>query len=503
MKLILLDTNMLIYREGEKKLDESIQLLLRMIMDSQDYKIMIHPFSIVEIKGHKDEKERDIILSKLKSYPMLDKPPIRSEDFLLQCGNENSHNDYVDNCLLFSVQRNCVDYFITNDKGIIKKSVKLALRKRVLTIGEGIQLLNRSDCTLPVDPPAYIDDVYLYNINIEDPFFNTLKEDYDGFENWFAKRSKEHAKANITYLDEGKKEIGSFLLLKVEDERESYTSFEHPFPPGRRVKVSTLKVFDNGKSIGETYIKLMVEYALKNNVNEIYVTVFPKQVQLITLLQDYDFVHYTMKNTKKADGTIEKECVLLKRLDIDYTAYPIINMVDQRVYVVPIQNEFFKMLFPESNQQLQLSIKYLIGTATYSNTIKKVYMTKSKITRLAVGDILLFYASKVKKELSCIGVIDEVFRAQDLKTFEEFQKIVQRRTVFEKTYLEKSYQENDLIILFKYYLDLHQHISLSRAKKEVILKGPPQTIQNMDSSDFEKLVDISESTKQVRFLKTK
>lgn len=53
MEYILLDTNILIYREGEKKLDKDILTLSRLLMDSIEYKLVIHPLSIEELKNIK------------------------------------------------------------------------------------------------------------------------------------------------------------------------------------------------------------------------------------------------------------------------------------------------------------------------------------------------------------------------------------------------------------------------------------------------------------------
>ena len=51
MEYILLDTNILIYREGEKILEPDVQLLSRLLMDSMDYKLCVHPMSIESISN--------------------------------------------------------------------------------------------------------------------------------------------------------------------------------------------------------------------------------------------------------------------------------------------------------------------------------------------------------------------------------------------------------------------------------------------------------------------
>ena len=73
-------------------------------------------------------------------------------------------------------------------------------------------------------------------------------------------------------------------MLKLEDETEKYEDFQKPFYPGKRLKISTMKVSETGKRIGETFIKTIVKTAINLNVDEIYVTIFDKYEHLIDML---------------------------------------------------------------------------------------------------------------------------------------------------------------------------------------------------------------------------
>ena len=159
--------------------------------------------------------------------------------------------------------------------------------------------------------PAFIKLEYLDNIQLNDPFFASLKEDYNGFEAWYKKKAREKAMAYIT-RDNGA--IGSFLMLKIEDEQEDYSSFVIPFKQGKRLKISTFKVANTGNKIGESYIKIIINEALKNNVDEIYVTTFAKQDALKKLLLENGFLKFTTKKTKKGDFSWEDELVLVKKM---------------------------------------------------------------------------------------------------------------------------------------------------------------------------------------------
>ena len=112
---ILLDTNMMIYLLDDHILDEKISKLTKILYDSDKYIIAIHPNTIVEAGKIKDQNKKDIFISKLGVYKIIENPPRATEDFNKQVGCKNE-NDLIDNEMLYAVVRNCVSYFITNDK---------------------------------------------------------------------------------------------------------------------------------------------------------------------------------------------------------------------------------------------------------------------------------------------------------------------------------------------------------------------------------------------------
>ena len=58
----------------------------------------------------------------------------------------------------------------------------------------------------------------LKEIDYNDKFFDSLREDYYNFNNWFITKQNEERKAYVTYYSNNK--ISSFLLLKLEDDNE-------------------------------------------------------------------------------------------------------------------------------------------------------------------------------------------------------------------------------------------------------------------------------------------
>lgn len=213
MEKILLDTNMFIYLEDYAVTEKKVATLTKMLFDSEQYKIVIHPKTKEEILKIADDEKRDIFLSKISVYKEIKSAPKVTEEFNEQVGCKNNH-DAIDNELLFSIYRNCAQYLITNDKDLVKKSQKVGLGNRVLSIDQALEKFQEK---VPEDirKPVFINHKYLHELDINDAFFDSLKLDYAGFEEWFKNKQSKEARAYVTELD-GK--LTSFLMLKVENE---------------------------------------------------------------------------------------------------------------------------------------------------------------------------------------------------------------------------------------------------------------------------------------------
>lgn len=483
MKKILLDTNLLIYREDHSIVNDKVLELTKILYDSNKYRIFIHPMTLDDLNNIKNQKEKNIILSKVRVYDFIEKPPKATVNFNNIVGCTKIPNDIIDNNLLYAVYKDCVSYLITNDNKLRNKAKKVNLSDRVLGIEEAITLFKpleeKETRTL-----AFINHEYLYNIELEDDFFDSLKEDYKGFENWYKKKSREGYKAYITRCSNNR--IGSFLLLKLEDKTEDYSSFKEPFKPSKRLKVATFKVANTGNKIGESYIKIIINEAIKNKVDEIYVTIFEKQEALINLFLEYGFTKKTVKMTEKADGSFEKESVFVKSMN-DNT-YPNFDWSNRNVFIVLIQQHYHEMLFPESETITQLSFGDLQGINTYANAIKKAYICNAKTKQIKSGDILLFYASQNKKSLTTIGIVDNVF--YDFTKPEDLYSMAIKRTVYSLKEITLNFTSKSKLILFKYYKTLESPITYKSLVENNLLKKPPMSIVQVDNNLVKNLIKI-------------
>ena len=479
---ILLDTNMMIYLLDDHILDEKISKLTKILYDSGKYMIAVHPNTIVEARKIKDKNKKDIFISKLEVYKIIENPPKVTENFNKKVGCKNE-NDLIDNEMLYAVVRNCVSYFITNDKGLLKKAELLKLNDRVLSINDAIEKFKQEE-KVNVETPVFIKKEFLYNMDLNDDFFTTLRFDYKGFDNWFIKKQRNEEMAYITMTRENK--VSSFLMLKEEDEKEDYSSFEKPFLPAKRIKVSTFKVSDTGKKIGECFIKIMVHEAIQKNVDEIYVTTFEKQESLIYLLKQYGFYLFTHKNTTKSDDTIEKEAVFVKNIK-DKSQYPYVQIKNQGIFVFPVIPKYHKLLFEDAEREYQISIDDTQGKNTSANAIKKAFISNAKIKKIKPGDIVLFYASHNKKAITALGIIETTWN--EFESQEEIFNMVRKRTAYDEKELKKVAKLDSLVIMFKHYITFKNPITYDFLYNNGIVNGYIQGPISIKRKDLEKIID--------------
>lgn len=139
---LLIDTNILIHLEDNKVIDQQFALFYQMVV-SNKHSLYYHSACIEDLRRDKDVERQEITLSKLRKYSVMPNPGIPDEDFVEKVG-QKKENDRIDNIQLFQVKKGYIDYFITEDKRIRDKALKVNLKERVLSIEEGLEMLKEN-----------------------------------------------------------------------------------------------------------------------------------------------------------------------------------------------------------------------------------------------------------------------------------------------------------------------------------------------------------------------
>ena len=161
---------------------------------------------------------------------------------------------------------------------------------------------------------------YLSELDINDSFFDSLKEDYPEFEEWYNKKAEEGKQA-FAYIDENG--IGAFVMLK-KGECEEISLDSQLLSARSRLKISTLKLSERveGIRLGEGAIGIALWNWLESDDEEIYVTVFDKHRKLIEMLQKFGF-KLTGYNSRHEGVYLRSKNAI--NFMTPYTSFPFIN----------------------------------------------------------------------------------------------------------------------------------------------------------------------------------
>ncbi len=273
-------------------------------------------------------------------------------------------------------------------------------------------------------------------IDLDDVFFNSLKDDYQEFSDWFGRKAD--AEAMVTYDVTG--DLQGFLYLKIEDG--PVTDIVPSINYKKILKVGTFKIDAHNTKLGERFVKKIFDYAIVNEVESVYVTVFPQHTGLIKLFDKYGFKKYGTKTTDNGS-----EDVYIKNFneltgDI-YKDYPIIDASRQK-WIIGVYDKYHTGLFPDSI--LNNEDASIVRDVSHTNSIDKVYVgNMMEMTEIKKGDVLCIYRidqsapknqKRFKNVITSICIADEVLTYRDFESHKDFLEYVESRSVFDRNDLQ-------------------------------------------------------------------
>lgn len=290
-------------------------------------------------------------------------------------------------------------------------------------------------------------------VNLNDPFFDSLKNDYDGFEEWFCRKSNNDA--YIQKKDDGS--LQAFLYLKIEDG--AITDVIPNFADAKRLKVGTFKIEAHNTKLGEKFVRMIAYHALYEKVEEIYVTIFEKHTKLIELLKKYGFEKKAIK------GNLDNpESVYVKSMKF-YTGdickdFPFIHTVGKNKYLLSIYPKFHTALFPDSILNTEMRNKdSLVKDVSHTNSIHKIYLCRMEDAKqMSPGDLIVIYrtsdkqgAAEYRSVATSVCVVEEVKTPKDFKSYDEYIRYTNYYSIFDKDTLTKYYKDTKTVIIKMIY----------------------------------------------------
>jgi ribosomal protein S18 acetylase RimI-like enzyme len=395
-----------------------------------------------DVARDKDERRRQITLSKLEKFQKLRNLPMTTEAVLVaRFGPIKNENDRSDVRLLVALESKAVDFLVTADVGLHKRADKASLGAGVLTIEEALTWLKQSFATKSVALP-HITEKKAYQLSQTDAMFASLRSDYPLFDQWFDKCKQQHRDCWVLEIEN---EVAGLVIRKNETHAEAQTV--HPGP--KILKICTFKVREEfqGEKFGELLLKQALWHAQHNGYDLAYITAFPKHAFLIDLLKYFGF----QETRTLANGELVLEKAMLKgtlpllsqsAFDFDRLNYPRFHDGPSIAkFCVPIQADYHRRLFPEIafGRELPLfptdafgPILSRGGSRTPGNTIRKVYLCRAKTNQINPGDLLFFYMSKDERLLATqsITTVSVAEQVTVIANADDLIKLTAKRSVF-------------------------------------------------------------------------
>jgi hypothetical protein len=492
---ILLDTNILIHREARTVIRSDIGLLFRWL-DRLKHRKLIDPRSIKEIERHADSAVVRTFKIKLGSYEELKTIAPDVPGLAAIRANDRTENDRIDSSLVNELAAGRVDCLITEDRAIHDKAALLGLAGGVFTIDGFLEKVTAENPGLVDYKTVSIRKELFGNINVSETFFDSFRQDYLGFDGWFASKANEEA-----YVCRTDGKITAFLYLKIEDKNEPYPDIEPTFSAKKRLKIGTLKVALNGVKLGERFLKIVFDNAIRLRVAEIYVTVFERdgdQQRLVNLLEDFGFRRFgAKKNSYGNEAVFTRDMSPRFESANPLLTYPFFPK-SGRSFIVSIYEQYHTSLFPDSILRTESPASF-VEHEPHRNAIRKVYVSRAYRRDLRSGDILVFYRTGgyYKGVASTIGIVESVVTG--IKTAEEFISVCRKRSVFTDAELldhwNYSRGNRPFIVNFLYSYSLPKRPNMARLIQMGIFKdvnSAPRGFEELGQGQLEGILKESE-----------
>lgn len=485
---ILIDTNIIIPLEDSAGiLNNSFSNFIRLAVENH-HTILTHPSSVEDINRDKDEIRKQSMLSRITKYPILEDTNTFTVEELSTHGiSQNDDNDRVDNAILASVFNKAVHLLVTEDRGIHRKAAKLRISDSVLYLQQAVDVLNRLH---PVEREIFhpnLKNIYVHDTNLEDSFYDSLRADYGGFDDWLHKISADGRKAWANF-DQETDTLNAILIYKSE-ENEIITNDDRGLP-GKAIKISTFKVGEQirGRKIGELLFKSVFEFSYRNGYRWVYLTIHPeKHMFLKDLCLDLGFEPYGIDVCGRDEVYIKPIGRVVRAPDINepfefYRRYsPSLKCSTVNKYIIPIQWRYHEILFPDNTSRPSL----FGADNPAGNTIKKAYLSHAQLQHMSPGDIVLFYRSMDRKSITTLAIVEDYFTSG---SSDEIVARVAKRTVYSLDEIRQMAQRNTKVLLFRQVMHFDNDIHISWLHEHSIVAGSIQSIRQISNESFERIM---------------
>lgn len=297
------------------------------------------------------------------------------------------------------------DFLITENSTSHDLAQVLGVDDKVLTIEDFIEKCSIDYRNLDETCGVAIRKVKFGSLDYNDRFFNSFKYDYEPYyHEWFKKKADDEA--YIATDDNGK--LRGLLKLKIESSVSESGCIEPSFDNCRRLKISSLKADFTSQKLGQRFMRIVFETAIKQRVDEIYITLFPKSpehLRLVGMIEQWGFHFYGYKDSN--------EHVYVRNFRKELTEDPKscfpYHSPDKGVFVIPIYRSYASQLLPPFGFEVNEN-----DVEPNKRAIKKVLILHRDDVQIKEGSIMLFFQKSDNdpgaRYMLGVGIVENIYR---------------------------------------------------------------------------------------------
>ena len=484
----LLDTNILIpLEDSQLTLEENLSNFVRLAHEN-GHQLVYHPSTEEDIRRDSNVQRRQQTLERLRQYTRL--------EHTVPCPWNTpgtSPNDRVDNEILFALQCDAVHALITEDQGIHRKAKNIGLSQNVYTIQTSEDWLRRLYERTCIRLPN-IEDIFLYNLTpyLDCEFFNSLRERYVTFNDWFRSKARNNNKAWVVF-----KEPGTIGAICIYDQQQNEVITQEGLRlQGQSLKLCTFKVSQGirGRKIGELFLKATFRYATANRIENIFIHgKEDEQHFLFNMLEDFGFRRVgSHPGANRQDSVYLKEhpvsppCEELEPFEYAKKYFPHFRHDEIiKKFIVPIRPFFHGILFPDYVPPGSHQLPLFTAPNDVGNSIKLAYLCHAQTRQIAPGDAVLFYISRQGQAITTIGIVESY---ETLEEADSIARKVKRRTVYSMSEIIDMAERPTRVMLFRLIGHLNNPLSREWLVDRGVLRSAPQSITKISNRAFEEVL---------------
>lgn len=331
------------------------------------------------------------------------------------------------------------------------------------------------------------------DININDRFFDSLKNDYTEFKAWFSRKSAENEGAFIQTVDNS---LEGFLYLKEEDG--PITDIYPTLPCDKALKIGTFKIVPHGTRLGERFIKKSLDYAINKGIDYVYVTIFSHHDHLLKMFLKYGFYIHGSKTTENGEENVLVKQISTITNDV-FLDYPKIDTTSKS-FLLGIKPEYHTNLFPDS--KLFNESYDAIKDVSHTNSITKVYIAKMySMASIHPGDNLIIYRTsdyqgpaRFRSVATTACTVIDARLASSFASLKEIKDFCKNYSIFTDEELEsfRTNSKTHYVLKMLYNVSLNKRIIQGRLIDEVGLHPSYWGCFSLSNTQFNNIIKLGE-----------